>query len=331
VDTNLVFLCGFPSSGTDLLKNVINAHPDVWINGEFPFLHQLASIYGTTVTVSQVDEVIAALRHTDVYHNFANPNPNLTAEGTDYSFAEIYAAMLTDKPCRWKGNKTPQNTEHIDALRVLFPGAKFIVIIRDVREVALSWSNKWGKHKVLCAAKWNTRMLRGARLLQELKSNDFLLIKYEALLSDLENTARRICDFLQIEYCDSMIEFHKRVHTILDGKVNYGRALIKDNSDKWITKLSAKQIRRIEEVAFQALRTFDYPITMAKEPRPITKWEKYGGLAWDVFAVVFVGNRAVKGSKLLDRWKTVVFEIRKLCSRSLPRTSTQRFISGSET
>jgi hypothetical protein len=328
MDTDLVFLCGFPSSGTDLLKNVINAHPDVWINGEFPFLHQLATIYGTTVTASQVDEVIAALRHTDVYHNFGNPNPNLTPGRLVYSFAEIYATMLTDKPRRWQGNKTPQNTEHIDALRALFPRAKFVVIIRDVRDVALSWSNKWGKNKVLCAAKWNARMLRGAQLLKELNGNDFLVIKYESLLSDFRHTVQRICDFLRIEYNESMNDFHKSVHHILDGKLNYGRALIKDNSCKWMTGLSSKQVRRIEEVAFQALRTFDFPITMATEPRPLTKWEKYSGFAWDVFALVFIGNRAIEGNKTLDRWKTVVFEIRKLLSRLLPRTPAHRSIPG---
>jgi hypothetical protein len=322
MDTGLVFLCGFPSSGTDLLKNVINAHPDVCINGEFPFLHQLAHTYGATVAAEQADEVIATLRHIDVYHNFGNPNPRLKPGRIEYCVADIYAAMLTDKPRRWQGNKTPQNTEHIDVLRVLFPKAKFIVIIRDVRDVALSWSNKWGKHRVLCAAKWNARMLRGARLLKELDGDDFLVIKYEALLSDLENTARQICDFLQIEYCDSMIEFHQRVHRIVDGKLNYGKALIRDNANKWTAELSSKEIRRIEEVAFQALKAFDYPISLATAERPLRKWEKYIGFIWDLGALIFIGNRAIEGNRFVDRWKTIVFEIRKLASGLLHRASS---------
>jgi hypothetical protein len=330
MDTGLVFLCGFPSSGTDLLKNIMNAHPDVCINGEFPFLHELSRTYGGTVTAEEAQEVITALRQIDVYHGFANLNPELSPERTEYSFAEIYTAMLGEKPCRWQGNKTPQNTEHIDALRVLFPKAKFIVIIRDVRDVALSWSNKWGKHKVLCAHKWNARMLRGAHLLKQLDRYDFLLIKYEALLSDFENTATEICDFLRIEFSESMNEFHKSVHHVLDGKVNYGRPLIKDNSNKWVAELSSKQIWRIEEVAFQALRLFDYPITLATEPRPLTKWEQYRGYAWDVLVLVLVGNRAIKGNRLVDRWKTVIFEIRKLFSRLLYRSPGRRPIARSE-
>jgi hypothetical protein len=308
----------------------MNAHPDVCINGEFPFLHELSRTYGGTVAAERAQEVIAALRQIDVYHGFADLSPKLSLERTEYSFAEIYTAMLREKPCRWQGNKTPQNTEHIDALRVLFPKAKFIVITRDVRDVALSWSNKWGKHKVLCAHKWNARMLIGDHLLKELDAGYFLLIKYETLLSDFEDTAHKICDFLQIEYHDSMNEFHKSVHHILDGKVNYGRALIKDNSNKWIAELSSRQIRRIEEVAFHALRLLDYPITLATEPHPLTKWEKYSGFAWDVFALVFVGNRAIKGNRLVDRWKTIVFEIRKLFSRLLPRTAAYRSMPGSE-
>ena len=319
MDAGLVFLCGFPSSGTDLLKNVMNAHPDVRINGEFPFLHHLGRTYGPTVAGERAQEVIAALRHLDVYHNFSNPNPDLSPVRDEYSLAEIYGAMLTDEPRRWLGNKTPQNTEHIDTLRGLFPRAKFILIIRDVRDVALSWSGKWGKSKVLCAHKWNARMLKGARLLQEIEPDDFLLIKYEALLMDLKGTAQKICEFLRIDYRASLEEFHKTVHHIVDGKVNYGRPLIKDNSNKWMTGLSLKQIRRIEEVAFQALHAFDYPITVAVKQRPISRWEKYSGYAWDVLALVVIGNRAIEGNTFLDRWKTIVFEIRKLFSHLLQR------------
>ena len=42
-----LFVGGFPSGGTDLLKNILNAHPDIYINGEMPFLYKLAN-YGYT-------------------------------------------------------------------------------------------------------------------------------------------------------------------------------------------------------------------------------------------------------------------------------------------
>jgi hypothetical protein len=330
MNTSLVFLCGFPSSGTDLLKNIINAHPDIWINGEFPFLHQLARTYGATVSAEQIQDVIAALQHIDVYRNLGNPQPDLRPTKSEYTLAEIYALMLTEKPRPWQGNKTPQNTEHINTLHLLFPRAKFILITRDVRDVALSWSNKWGKNKVLCAHKWNARMLKGAQLLRELDAGDSLTIKYEALLKDFENTAHKICDFLNVEYCDSINEFHKSVHHIVDGKLNYGKALIKDNANKWMKALSSRQIRRIEEISFEALRMFDYPITLAKEECPLTKWEKYTGFVWDLCALVFVGNRAVEESTIRDRWTTIVFEVRKLFSRLLHRTPTRTALPGSE-
>lgn len=60
--TDLVFLCGFPSSGTDLLKNVMNAHPDIWMSGEFPFLPRLAREYGAPVPGWQARGCRVALR-----------------------------------------------------------------------------------------------------------------------------------------------------------------------------------------------------------------------------------------------------------------------------
>src|SRR5688500_9845436 len=71
--TELVFLCGFQSSGTDWLKNVMNAHPDICIRGEFPFLPHLAREYGAAVPGWRVQDAVAALQRIDVYHNLGQP------------------------------------------------------------------------------------------------------------------------------------------------------------------------------------------------------------------------------------------------------------------
>lgn len=104
---NLVFICGFPSSGTDLLKNIINAHSDISINGEFPFLPKMVNSYPSQISAAKIAQVIAEFKRLDVYHNFDNPNFNVTQleKKTEYSLSEIYASMLTDKQTIWKGNK----------------------------------------------------------------------------------------------------------------------------------------------------------------------------------------------------------------------------------
>jgi hypothetical protein len=311
MDTNFVFLCGFPSSGTDLVKNIVNAHTDVFISGEFPFLPSLANKYGAVVPEKSVDELICDLRKIDVYHSFENPNTNLSKSSREYILSEIYSVMLHKKQFKWKGNKTPQNTENIDNIRLLFPKAKFILIIRDVRDICLSWEKKWGKDKILCAHKWASRMQKGVEKLTELGKEFFLIVKFEDFLDNLESEVHKICDFLDIEYQERMLEFDKYIVNNIEGKINYGKNIISNNKEKWRTSFSNKEIKRIEEIAFDDLKMFGYPVTIAKEKRPLKNFEKYRGFVHDAVSLIFVGNRAIKNHKLRSRFNSIVFEFKK--------------------
>ena len=311
METNFVFLCGFPSSGTDLVKNIVNAHTDVFISGEFPFLPSLANKYGAVVPGKSVDELISDLRKIDVYHSFENPNTTLSKSSREYLFSEIYSIMLNNKQCKWKGNKTPQNTENIDKIRTLFPKSKFILIIRDARDICLSWEKKWGKDKILCAHKWAVRMQEGIEKLTGLGNDAFLIVKFEDFLENLESEAHKICNFLDIEYQERMLEFDKYIVNKMEGKINYGKNIISNNKEKWRTSFSNKEIKRIEEIAFDDLKMFGYSITIAKEKRPLKNFEKYRGFVHDTVSLVFVGNRAIKNHKLRSRFNSIVFEFKK--------------------
>ena len=308
-DNELLFLCGFPSSGTDLLKNILNAHPDIYIGGEFPFLPSLAENYGPVVRPDAVGGLIERLKQIDVYHNFRNPGLAVSSLPTECSMADIFSRMLSSDERKWKGNKTPQNTENIDKLKKLFPRAKFILIIRDIRDVALSWEKKWGKDALLCASKWDVRMRRGNNVMRQF-AGDYLVVKYESLLDDLKATAQQICSFLQIGFHPNMLEFDKHVDEIIDGKLNYGRPVLADNQGKW-HKMSPGKIRRIEEIAWKSMTLFGYTAEVASGYRPLTTREKVLGLARDCHALVFVGNRAIKDNSFRYRLDTVSHELKK--------------------
>jgi hypothetical protein len=310
METNLVFLCGFPSSGTDLLKNILNAHPAIFIAGEFPFLPTLFPKYGAIVSGDAVDQLVGDLKRIDVYHNFCNASVTISPIRQEHSLAELYSRMLSTDERRWKGNKTPQNTENINKLKILFPQAKFIVIVRDVRDVALSWQKKWGKNQRLCASKWDLRMRRGYQMLQDCQ-DDYLIVKYESLINDFTNTAKGICAFLGISFHDNLLQFDKYVNTIVEGKLNYGRPILRNNCEKWRKELDRATVKRIEEIAWHSLALFGYSVEAAKGPKGITNLEKCVGVAVDLFALVFVGNRGIKRNKLRYRIGRIVYEVRK--------------------
>lgn len=314
MESHLLFISGFPSSGTDLLKNIINAHSDVFISGEFPFLPKIANNYSSIISASEIPEAIAKLKELDVYDNFSNANFDLSQleKKSEYCLSEIYVSMLTDSQVMWKGNKTPQNTENIDQLKILFPDAKFILIVRDVRDICLSSQKKWGKNKFLWAAKWNQRMLKGKELLNNLDKDEFLIIKYEDLLENLHYEAQKICSFLSIDYQNTMVNYHLNIEDRIEGKLNYGKSLITNNAGKWQNELTLKEIKRIEEIAFCSLQLFNYKISLGTKNKPITNFEKIYGLIHDIYSLLFVGNRIRrKSNSINDRLKNVIFELRK--------------------
>jgi hypothetical protein len=323
----MVFLCGVASGGTDIFQNVVNGHPQIFVPGEFPFLPAAAERFGGDVAPDEVDDLVAELRRLDVYNNFVHhhydnfmanrrdpvelgPPPVPGPNGRVSVSAVFQWLMGVPDGIAWTGNKTPNNSENIDKLRRLFPHARFILIVRDGRDVALSWQRKWGKDPLLAIDKWRRRLAR-ARTLSRDFEDDLLVVRFETLLEDLEGTCRRICDFLELEMSPDMLHFEQHVHKRIDGKPNWGKPLVRGNYGKW-RALPPARVRRLEEVAFDELRHWGYEIAYAGGPRPLSRFDRVRGTLRDGYATVFVGNRFQEQERLRERVKQVSLDIHKL-------------------
>jgi hypothetical protein len=311
--SDLVHICGFPSGGTDLLRNLMNSHPDVDIVGELPLLPQLADRFGASVPGYRVPELAAALRNVDVYNRMGNPHADLTSLAATPSVpvAAVYAAVLSAQPVRWKGNKTPQNTENIDKLLRLFPETRFIMITRDVRDVCISWRRKWGKDIVYCAEKWRERMTSGLDRLAQLPENRRHVVRFEDLLRDCEGVAWQICRFLDVPRAQQMLAYHQHVDQIVDGKRNFGQPIDSTNIGNWRMGLSEREIRRVEEIAFPAMQRLGYKPEYARSPLAIRPLEQFTGLACDALAAVFIGNRYKSRNTLYARAVSIGVTLRR--------------------
>src|SRR5439155_18919139 len=100
----------------------------------------------------------------------------------------LYTGLIDSGRFLYYGNKTPQYTELLRPLLNLFPATKLILIVRDIRDVALSFEKKWGKSGVLCAHKWNWRMHHGLACLDSLPRGQWHILRYEDLLRDPRST-----------------------------------------------------------------------------------------------------------------------------------------------
>ncbi|MBI4681886.1 MAG: sulfotransferase [Nitrospirae bacterium] len=148
------------------------------------------------------------------------------------------------------GDKTPHYILDIDVLYKLFPTAKYIYIVRDGRDVALSLLNvEWEPYNILtCAERWK-RYNRQNDVLDKLKSsNQLYSLRYEDLLDNAERIVPDVYKFLDEEYNENkMNELIGRIR-----KGNYG---------KWKSKMNTRQIKLFESIAANTLKRFGYETT----------------------------------------------------------------------
>ena len=314
----LLLVGGFPSGGTDLMKNILNAHPDVYISGEVPFLSRLAARGGfgdqNQLNSDEIRKFKESMVSLDVYKSVENPDAAevLAGTGEQETLERVVYEMVTDRPAIIRGFKTPQFTEQLDVLTKLYPTARFLVVVRDIRDVCLSWERKWGKDKRLCADKWSRRMRKGWDIASSLPNERVLFVKYERLLSDTGEVCKEICAFVGIGFSETMLEFHKFVDVPRDGKINYGKSIVKDNYEKWKSMLPPIEVRRIEEIAYDTLGIFGYCPHYATGQRSITRWELVRGKFKDLYALLFIGNRKISNlNNLRSRLLNVLIEVQK--------------------
>jgi hypothetical protein len=133
--------------------------------------------------------------------------PGLTGEAA-YRFVaaapfEAYAARHGKR--RW-GDKTPHYVHHVDQLLRIWPGARFVVLVRDGRDVALSLRRMpFGPNNAWAAAQWWARGIRaGARAGRD-HPDAVLTMRYEDLAQRPREEVRRLCGFLGLSYADDML------------------------------------------------------------------------------------------------------------------------------
>ncbi len=146
------------------------------------------------------------------------------------------------------------NILHPFELQAMFPDARFVYLVRDPRDCALSWLRSPTHTGGVAAAAGVWQREQRAALSAYALRNDALrirLVTYEALISEPESVLPPLCEFLGIDFEAGMLEDHggersRQEAARLANWENLGKDIKRGNHGKFLEGLSRRQIRAIE-------------------------------------------------------------------------------------
>jgi len=207
----LTLLCGHPRSGTTLLEQVLDTHLDVVSAEETHILHDEAYLplshgFPETASVLQVLEAAAPSQLRQSRENY-------------FRFTELYLGKSIGE--KLLVDKNPALNVLIPAVVRIFPEAKFLVALRDPRDVCLScFMQLLPLNPVSSAyltlestiAQYASVMGFWRTMLPRMR-NPSLEVRYEEVVDDLPAVARRVLDFLGVKWDENILRFYEHAKT----------------------------------------------------------------------------------------------------------------------
>lgn len=212
-DAPAPFIVGVGRSGTTLLRLMLDAHPELAIPSETHFLAYVAR----HAEQLDRDRLVDTLTRSATWPNMAVDAAALaravdavqpfSVAGGIRAFYRLYASQL-GKP-RW-GDKTPPYRSSMLDIERLLPEARFIHVVRDGRDAALSYRGLWfgPGDDIEAQARFWVEQIGRARA-QAATLRHYLEVRYEVLVMEPQGELRRIADYLELPFHPSMLEYHR--------------------------------------------------------------------------------------------------------------------------
>jgi len=220
--TPLNFVIGKERSGTTLLQVMLNAHPNIVAPPESRFIIRLYIKYGSVkewtekriksfcdnLFVEPIFRDYWGIDKDRLYASLVSVKDKLTYPLLCKLIFYHYSAS---KDARIFIDKNPLYYNFIPELCEIFPSAKFVHIVRDYRANILSHGHVANLN--LDTADMAYRWMKVHMIIEEQKCRlpeQWLTIKYEALVTNPEEVIRSVCDFFGIPFDKRMIEEHNK-------------------------------------------------------------------------------------------------------------------------
>ena len=235
-----IFIIGHPRSGTTWLARLLGAHPRLASGRET----HLFNLYLKPLLTQRQDWLADWV-----------DAPTLHALLTDL-VSGIFQSALARQGKQRVVEKTPTHRYWLKEIHALFPDARFIEIVRDGRDVAVSMlarrrvtHERWIPRTVeACARHWQQSLEVVERAKSELGRELFIDVQYERLVNDPLTQLQRILHFIGEDARRHVIEEMVAREPPRTGSVG-----------RWRRALSARQRARFRRIAGAVLVQLGYP------------------------------------------------------------------------
>lgn len=284
----LVVIVGSPRSGTSMLRMMFDAHPNVQIPTEFPFIPYFYPYFGQRrFREKEIDQFFGLIKKEIKY-------PFWSIDRWRIDFKKLRICLLEQSKvslqytsaCKIvvayfnsvfpKGEiktlmlKEPLYTYKLKKINRIFPDIKYIALQRDPRGQVNSVRNQeFGSRLITVNAfAWN---LAQKKILQFEKKypGQILKVPYKELIADNKEIAKRICKFSGITFEETMLNYRDKKDEVVASysvierdwsKISYS-SMQKPDPEKisaWKNTLSKREIKIIEVFNYSLMKKMGY-------------------------------------------------------------------------
>ncbi|MFH2095436.1 MAG: sulfotransferase [Bacteroidota bacterium] len=275
------FILSRPRSGSTLLRMFFDAHPNVSIPFESPWLIGLYSGFGKRKYWKQ-KHILKFYRQLlkqwkfegwdidrdDLLNKLLSMQGEVRMSDLFRTVSMCFRSVYDKHEVLAFGDKNPSYSVNAKKLARIFPDAKFIHLVRDYRDniCSIRKFNFEAPIVSLLAYRWRYSFCRNMKFAAK-NHGKMIRVKYEDIIMNPEKPLMEICKFIGIPYNSSMLDFHHKKDEFLK---KYGNDAFQEyfpglfdpvgslEESAWKTNMSEKEQKIASAVAGKYAVTAGY-------------------------------------------------------------------------
>lgn len=281
------FIIGNPRSGTSMFRMMMSSHSSVIVPPECGFIQWWYEKYkdwnkSSSQSERMLNDFLVDLKTSkklETWNLDFKALKSLIVEESPVNYSQLmnkvilqYAVQNGKKPSVL-GDKNNYYIDYLKLLGQIYPNAKFLIIIRDPRDVVCSYLNvnslktnseykpKFPNTIKGMSVDWFSKNMKIVEFLESINPSTYTIVKYEDLLSQPELELEKCTNLLDLEFEHRMLDFYKNKmepSELLDWKKKTNQQLDKNNTRKFLEQLTKSEIEEIISVSGELMKKFNY-------------------------------------------------------------------------